>query len=249
MIMRAAAAMALLCALLAPPASAAPHWHPSQLSHLEGSRQVVVVTSQYWRSSYAVLRAYALDASGQWQLRLGPWSARVGYAGMAPARTRLQNTGTTPAGTFRMLYAFGSRPDPGTRLDRYRRIDGNDWWPYDPRDASTYNVLQGSRSLKARWRPGEAERLMHWGRGAYRYSVVLDYNLPSDVHWSERARQRVAGVPADPRKGGGIFLHADGAGATAGCVSVRVDRMRRMLRWLDAAEHPRIVIGPVGAID
>ena len=184
MSVRRALVAVVLLLTFTPPASAAPQWS----AEVGDARQVIVVTSPSWRSSYAVLRAYGLDASGTWRLRMGPWPARVGYAGMAPEATRRQDTGTTPAGTFRLLYGFGSRPDPGTRLDRYRRIDGNDWWPYDPRDASTYNVLQRSRSPKARWRPGEAERLMHWGSDAYRYSVVIDYNLPSDVHWDPRTR-------------------------------------------------------------
>jgi L,D-peptidoglycan transpeptidase YkuD (ErfK/YbiS/YcfS/YnhG family) len=239
----------LLTSLLSSPASAAHRWHPSQLTHLEDSRQVVVVSSDSWRSSYATLRAYGKDADGHWHLRFGPWRARVGYAGMAPAATRRQNTGTTPAGTFRMLWAFGSRPDPGTRLGRYVRFDRNDWWPYDPRDPSTYNVFQRSRSPQAHWRRTEAEHLADWAAGAYRYSVVLDYNLPSGVQWSTKAAEYVAADPANTRKGGGIFLHANGRGATAGCVSIGVYRMQRVLRWLDAAKHPRIVIGPSDLID
>jgi L,D-peptidoglycan transpeptidase YkuD (ErfK/YbiS/YcfS/YnhG family) len=241
--------LVVLSALPVAAASAAPPWHPSHLRHLEDSRQVIVVTSSSWRSSYATLRAYRMDRSGHWHLRFGPWPARVGYAGMAPASTRRQDTGTTPAGTFRLLYGFGSRKDPGTRLDRFVRFDQNDWWPYDARDASTYNVYQRSRSPHARWRKDQAERLAHWGAGAYRYGVVLDYNLPSGVHWSTSSRQYVADVPADTRKGGAIFLHVNGGGATAGCVSVSVNRMRRLLRWLDAGKQPRIVIGPLKAID
>jgi L,D-peptidoglycan transpeptidase YkuD (ErfK/YbiS/YcfS/YnhG family) len=241
--------MVLVASLLVvPPAVSAPAYHPSQLRHLGDARQVVVVTSPSWRSSYATLRAYRQDADGRWHLRFGPWRARVGYAGMAPAATRRQNTGTTPAGTFRMLSSFGSMQDPGSRLG-YRRFDGNDWWPYDPRDAATYNVLQPFRSGRAQWRPAWAERLAHWGAGAYRYGVVLDYNLPSEVHWSKRLRQYVADRPADTRKGGGIFLHVNGSGATAGCVSVGLRRMRQLLRWLNADRHPRIVIAPLSAID
>src|SRR4029434_2509659 len=100
------------------------------------------------------------------------------------ASQRRQDTGTPPAGTFRLLSAFGSRRDPGTRLGSYTRFDDNDWWPYDPRDPVTYNVYQRFRSTEARWRRSKAERLAHWGSGAYRYAVVLGYNLPRGVHWS-----------------------------------------------------------------
>lgn len=243
------ALVALLGSLLVvPPAAAAPAYHPSRLAHLGDARQVVVVTSSSWRTSYATLRAYQQDADGHWHRRYGPWRARVGWAGMVRGGERRQDTGTTPAGTFRLLYGFGSRRDPGTRLGRYVRIDDDDWWPYDPRDPRTYNVLQRSRSPQAEWRRMKAERLAHWGRGAYRYSVVLDYNLPSEVSWDEDDKQYVAGDPADTRRGGGIFLHVNGRGATAGCVSVGLTRMRRLLRWLDADRDPRIVIGPSSVI-
>jgi L,D-peptidoglycan transpeptidase YkuD (ErfK/YbiS/YcfS/YnhG family) len=239
----------LLPLLAAPSAQAAPPaYHPSRLSHVGDSRQVVVVTSKGWGSSYAVLRAYRQDSAGEWHLRHGPWSARVGWNGMARAAERRQDSGTTPAGTFRMLYGFGSAADPGGGLD-YRRFDNNDWWVYDPRDPSTYNVWEPMRSGRAQWRRDWAEHLADWAGRQYRYGVVLSYNLPSGVHWSSSQRQRVATDAADTRRGGGIFLHVKGSGATAGCVSVARDRMRALLRWLDSSKQPRIVIGPTSAID
>jgi L,D-peptidoglycan transpeptidase YkuD (ErfK/YbiS/YcfS/YnhG family) len=240
----------MVVSVLGVPAASAtkPAYHPSRLRHLGDSRQVVVVSSPSWGSSKATLRAYRRDATGRWVRRFGPWRARVGWAGMAPAAERRQDTGTTPAGTFRLQYGFGSRPDPGTGLDRYVEFDKNDWWPYDPRDPSTYNVLQRRRSPYAEWRTSWAERLAHWGAGAYRYGVVLDYNLPSGVTWDSDTRQWVAGDPADTQRGGAIFLHVNGTGATAGCVSVGLDQMARLLRWLDADTEPLIVIGPLAAL-
>lgn len=243
---------ALLLVLSGPPVTAAsarvPAYHPDRLVHLADAGQVVVVTSSGWRSSHATLRAYAKDRHGRWQLRMGPWAARVGYNGMAPAGRRRQGTGTTPAGTFGLGRAFGSRPDPGTSLAGYRRFDNNDYWVYDPRDPATYNVLQRSRSADARWRTSWAERLADWGDRQYAYAVVIGFNLPSGVHWSRARQEYVASRPADTSRGGGIFLHVNGAGATAGCVSVGLHRMQRLLRWLDADRGPRIVIGPRAVI-
>jgi len=234
--------------LVVPDASAAPAYHPSRLRHLGTSRQVVVVTSPSWASSTATLRAYRKNEHGHWQLRFGPWRARVGYNGMSLAQHRVQDDGTTPAGTFRLLWGFGSLADPGTELD-YTRFDRNDWWPIDPRDPATYNVFQRSRSRLAHWRTSKAERLANWGDDEYRYGVVLDFNLPDGVRWSSRVRQHVATEPADTSRGGAIFLHVNGAGATAGCVSVSLDRMRKLLLWLDPDGRPRIVIGPSSVID
>lgn len=44
-------------------------------------------------------------------------------------------------------------------------------------------------------------------------------------------------------RGAGIFLHVDGEGATAGCVSVPAGAMDRVLAWADPAAHPHIVVG------
>ena len=40
-----------------------------------------------------------------------------------------------------------------------------------------------------------------------------------------------------------MFLHADTGSPTNGCVSLPRARLDTVLRWLDPAQHPRIVIG------
>ncbi|MFH8567238.1 L,D-transpeptidase family protein [Streptomyces sp. NPDC017993] len=76
--------------------------------------------------------------------------------------------------------------------------------------------------------------------GAFDYVIAINYN-------------RVAGAsPLDPRrpqgpgKGGGVWLHVDHDGPTQGCVSLKPDAMRELLRLLDPARHPVIVMGPAG---
>ncbi|MFE6024410.1 L,D-transpeptidase family protein [Streptomyces niveus] len=49
--------------------------------------------------------------------------------------------------------------------------------------------------------------------------------------------------PAVPGRGAGIFLHVNGSGATAGCVSVPRPTMDRITGWITPAAHPRITIG------
>ncbi len=231
--------------LVAPQASArVPAYHPSRLSHLGNAQQVIVVTTPSWRSSYATFRTYRKAADGRWHAIFSPVRARIGSNGFVRARYRRQSTGTTPAGTFTLTRAFGRYGDPGTAMS-YRRFDSNDWWPYDPRDARTYNVLQSRRVAAAQWRKSWAENLWSYG-GQYRYGVVINYNIPSGLYRSNGqwfARER-----ANTSKGGGIFLHVNGPGATEGCVSVRYRHMRGVLRWLSPAKHPRIVMGPMSAI-
>ncbi len=62
---------------------------------------------------------------------LGPWRARVGYAGLS-ARHR-EGDGTTPLGTFAIgPVVYGLDPNPGVRL-RYHRLRCGDWWDEDAR--------------------------------------------------------------------------------------------------------------------
>jgi L,D-peptidoglycan transpeptidase YkuD (ErfK/YbiS/YcfS/YnhG family) len=229
----------------APATAGVPAYHPSRLTHLGDARQVVVVTSKAWSSNHAVLRTWERGADGQWRLRGHAVAARVGRNGFVPASERRQNSLTSPAGTFAVVSAFGNGSDPGTALP-YRRVDRTDWWTYDPRDPSTYNVLQPRRVASSQWRKAWAEHLSAYG-GQYRYVAVLDFNLPVGTH-QVPSGQRVADAPADTRLGGGIFLHVSGPGATAGCVSIPRASMRRVLRWLNRAAHPVLVMGPRSAI-
>ncbi|MEU5058533.1 hypothetical protein ACFC18_48295 [Streptomyces sp. NPDC056121] len=46
-----------------------------------------------------------------------------------------------------------------------------------------------------------------------------------------------------PGRGAGIFLHVNGSGATAGCVSVPRATTDRIMSWVQPGAHPRIAIG------
>ncbi len=218
---------------------------PDRLNSLHSARQAVVVTTKNWSTSFARLQAWQLGSDDVWRQVMASTPARVGWNGFAPEATRMQNSGETPAGSFRLLRGFGV-VDPGGVTLPYRVLDANDWWPYDPTDPKTYNVMQQRRPPTADWRTSWAEDLDSY-RQQYRYTVVLDYNLPTGISRTASG-ERIAASPADTRKGGGIFLHVNGSGATAGCVSVRRSDMRWLLRWLDPHDAPRIVMGPRGTL-
>jgi L,D-peptidoglycan transpeptidase YkuD (ErfK/YbiS/YcfS/YnhG family) len=219
-------------------------FHPSRLTHLGSARQVVVVTADTWKTSHATVRTYSRDSNG-WHRQFKKKNGRLGTHGFAHFGERRQNSGETPAGTYGLLRAFGAAPNPGTRLP-YRQFDRNDWWPYDPRDPRTYNVEQfHGRSAATQWRKSWAEHLWHF-RSQYEWAVVLDYNLPSRLY--AYGDQRFASSTADTAAGGGIFLHVNGPGSTGGCVSVGRKAMRKILRWLNPAKHPVIVMAPTKAI-
>ena len=239
-----AAALALAVALVAAPVpstAAGPAVRPSDISLGADVHQLITVTNSGWSATRATLYAWRKGADG-WHRVRGPVIVRLGWNGFVRASQRKQGSGETPAGKFRMPRAFGNRVDPGTRL-RYRHVDSNDVWPYEPRDPATYNILQPFQASTSHWRKDYRERLASYGV-EYAYAVVIGFNLPHGVHWSARRHQHVASQRADTRRGGGIFLHVQHSRNTAGCVAGPLSQIRWLTRWLDPAQHPRIVTGP-----
>ncbi|MGQ4475801.1 L,D-transpeptidase family protein [Streptomyces sp. SAS_276] len=75
----------------------------------------------------------------------------------------------------------------------------------------------------------------HWHD--FDYVIAIDYN-------------RVPGTPPDDaeqpmgeEKGGGIWLHLDHGGGTSACVSMSKDAMEYLLRTLEPARHPVVLMG------
>lgn len=238
----------LLILLLTESAHAAPLPDPGTLANLGAARQVIVVTSTSWSTSYATLRAYDVADDGSWRAAVPAAPARIGANGFSAGASRLQNTNTTPTGTYAIPRAMGYWGAPGTRLPYYQ-FDSDDWWSYDPRDPSTYNVLQYGRPAGAPWRTGWAERLRSYAPQQYGYVAVLDFNLPRSARYRPTDGSYVGTTPVDTRRGGGIFLHVTNGRATAGCVAVEFSVMQQLLRWLDPAKEPVIVMGPAAVID
>ena len=236
-----AAAAALVC-LGAPPARAA----ATALDAVQrfavpaGTTQVVLVRSSSWSSTYASVEFFQRSRAGSpWVAALPAQAGRVGYNGMTEAALRHQGNGTTPAGIFTLPFAFGGAPDPGSGLP-YTRFTTQAWWPGDPLDPRTYNTYQPRRSSSVRWRTSYAEHLADYFSGSHRqyaYAAVIGFNLPAPYS------------PPDTRLGSGIFFHANGAGSTAGCVSISEPAMTATLRWLRPAADPVMVIGPTSWLD
>jgi L,D-peptidoglycan transpeptidase YkuD (ErfK/YbiS/YcfS/YnhG family) len=215
---------------------------PGRIGAQPRVRQMVTVVSDHWNSTTGGLRAWERSKGGDWHKVHGPLPVVLGYAGWVRAADRVQSTGTSPAGRFRLPLGFGNLPNPGTAL-RYHHVDDNDWWPYEPRDPATYNIYEFHKASSSHWRPDYAEHLTDY-QSQYAYAVVVGFNLPKGVHYSAKRDQRVADQPADTKRGGGIFLHVRGAGNTAGCIAMAKTHVEWLLRWLDPAKHPQVVMGP-----
>ncbi|MFJ6609862.1 L,D-transpeptidase family protein [Streptomyces sp. NPDC091289] len=73
--------------------------------------------------------------------------------------------------------------------------------------------------------------------GSFDYVVAINYNRTEGVSPLDRTR------PLGLERGGGIWIHVDHGGPTQGCVSIPEERMEELLRTLDPALSPVIVMG------
>ncbi|MFI7099825.1 L,D-transpeptidase family protein [Streptomyces sp. NPDC050161] len=77
--------------------------------------------------------------------------------------------------------------------------------------------------------------------GAFDYVIAINYNRVTGTSPLDAQR------PDGEDKGGGVWLHVDHDGPTQGCVSLKPEVMKELLRTLDPADHPVIVMGPSGS--
>jgi L,D-peptidoglycan transpeptidase YkuD (ErfK/YbiS/YcfS/YnhG family) len=225
-----------------------PPYFPTRLKNVSDSRQVIVVVGKSRTSSYATAYTYQKGSDGVWRAKFAAMAARNGWAGWVWGSQRVQNTGTSPMGTYRITTSFGLKANPGTKVP-YRLVDGTDYWVGDKYDAKTYNLFEPYASTKRTWRISQAERLGAYPT-QYEYAAVIDFNRPaaSSVTWTSTYSEYVTSKPVNTTRGSAIFLHINGAGSTAGCVSLGRTNTINVLKWLDPAQKPRIVMAPLADI-
>ncbi|HZF89230.1 L,D-transpeptidase family protein [Streptomyces sp.] len=219
----AAAVSLLACASLtafAPPGAGT---LPDRMADTGGGRQLITAVAP---------RAGATTGTVTWWERRGPrWvakgsaPARFGANGLVEGTARRQGTRTTPAGLYGLPYAFGIEAAPRGTSYPYRPVRQDSWWCQD-NDSRAYNRWTEPRPADCR--AAEAEHLPPYGT-QYAHALVVGFNYDKPVRG----------------RGAGIFLHVNGRGATAGCVSVPADAMRRILAWAEPAGRPHIAVGTV----
>lgn len=125
----------------------------------------------------------------------------------------------TPRGIYSLGFAFGTETLTGLDVE-YRKINENCYWVDDPA-SPLYN--QWVESSRITW--NSAEHLADYPL-AYKYSVVINFNTS----------------PVVAGKGSAIFLHCMTGSYTAGCAAVPEADMLFILKWLDTAKEPIIMI-------
>ncbi|GHE08483.1 hypothetical protein [Streptomyces alanosinicus] len=101
--------------------------------------------------------------------------------------------------------------------------------------------LEDPGSRLTYWQDGNAFPSMQIPEKAhdhdFDYVIAIDYNRLKGVPPFDWNR------PEGPDKGGGIWLHMDHGDGTSACVTVPVSGMKTLLRVLDPARHPVVVMG------
>ena len=184
------------------------------------ARQVITVVAPSTGSTTARLQAWTKGSSG-WRPYTGVINAHVGSQGLTAQPS--ESKSATPIGSFGLTQAFGSASNPGTRLP-YFQTSASDWWVSDA--SSRYYNTHYQCSGNCPFDTGAGENL-HSAGFVYTYAVVIDYNR----------------FPVTRGAGSAFFLHVTDGGSTAGCVSIPEATLVSIMKWLDPAAHPRILIG------
>jgi L,D-peptidoglycan transpeptidase YkuD (ErfK/YbiS/YcfS/YnhG family) len=191
-----------------------------------GTEQVVTVN--HTDSYHARVTFWKLTETG-WVAGFAAEDGRIGYGGLVRGTKRHQGTGTTPLGTYALPWAFGTEaPDAAWKL-RYRQVAAGDFWVQD-NESAFYNRYRNRAEGGFRWwlpssDPDSSERLTDFAH-QYRISIVTDFNHRQVRH-----------------RGAGIFVHVNGAGATAGCVSAPGRFLDKLIRVLDPERVPVVAVG------
>ncbi len=194
-----------------------------RLRTTEGAVQLITVVAANFQTSVAQVALWQRRGSC-WEPAGGPWTGLIGQNGFS--NHHREGDGTTPTGIYRIgASVYGNEPNPGYR-GRYHRLVCGDWWDEDP-TSPAYNTFQHVPCGQSPPFGGDSEPL--WTETTYYPSfAVVEYNTD----------------PVVPYAGSAIFVHADTGVPTTGCVSIPLNDLDVLLRWLDPARLPTIAMAP-----
>jgi len=183
------------------------------------SKQLIFATNRDPSSFVVTIHALERD-NGIWRLVIPAFTGSIGERGFAAIDDKREGDGKSPSGIFPLGIAFGYNPSVETKLP-YRQATGDDFW-VDDANSEDYNKWVKGEPNAASWEKMKRED------DQYKYGVVIEYNMH----------------PIVKGKGSAIFLHEWNDGdSTLGCVSISEEMILKILKWLDPAKKPLIVMG------
>jgi L,D-peptidoglycan transpeptidase YkuD (ErfK/YbiS/YcfS/YnhG family) len=190
--------------------------HTAQIGE---SEQLVFATNSDPSSFLVTIRVVEKE-DHTWYLVFPAFTGSIGEMGFAAVDEKREGDGKSPTGIFPLGLAFGYNRLVETKMP-YRQATDDDFW-VDDANSEDYN----------RWVKGEPNALswekMKRDDDQYKYGVVIEYNMR----------------PVVKGKGSAIFLHVwNNEDSTLGCVAMSEEMILKILRWLDPAKKPLIIMG------
>ncbi len=159
---------------------------------------------------------------GRWQSTFAPMEGVIGRNGFALPGEKREGDGRTPSGIFPLGTVFGYEPSFPTRMP-YRQATVDDLW-IDDVHADDYNrwVKRGATRASSFERMRREDDL-------YKYGIVVEYNTN----------------PVIKGLGSAIFFHLwkGREKPTEGCIALSEEDLIRVIRWLDPAARPLVIMG------
>ncbi|HEY5560417.1 MAG TPA: peptidoglycan-binding protein [Clostridiaceae bacterium] len=199
---------------------------PDILTSADGSNQVIVVTAADYGTYHISLKAYE-KKSDTWEL-FDSVTGVIGKNGFSD--NRKEGDLSTPTGKYSFAFLFGWADNPGFKLD-FKKSEVGDYWVSN-KTLSEYNVwIHYTGNPDSRFLDYEAL----WKQPLFKYAAVINFNYGADKVLT---------------KGSGIFLHIapKNGGFTLGCVGIEESHLIKLLKWMDPAKNPVIIMGVKGHI-
>lgn len=184
---------------------------------LGSSEQVIVVQSS--NGPRALVSTYEKQ-NDAWKELISLAPAVIGKNGFAAINEKREGDGRSPTGVFPIGFAFGYAPTSITKLE-YRQATDQDYF-IDDVNSDLYNQwVSGNHTAKS-------FEKMKRKDGLYELGFVVKYNME----------------PVVKGKGSAIFFHVWRAAdkGTAGCVALAKDKITQLLKWLDPAKTPKVIL-------
>jgi D-alanyl-D-alanine dipeptidase len=202
---------------------------------LSQSSQMVVVTARDWTATEgSLLRFERADRS--WQ-QVGPsipvvlgrgglgWGLGLNPTSSSGPQKR-EGDGRSPAGIFRLTYAFGYAPAEAVKEIKLPYVQCTESVEcVDDTHSAYYNIIVDRHSVaKVDWKSSEKMRMTD---GEYKLGVFIAHNSS----------------PAEPGAGSCVFMHIwKGPGhPTSGCTAMSLGAIESLLGWLDPRSLPVLV--------
>ncbi|CAI8729169.1 L,D-transpeptidase family protein [Pseudomonas sp. IT-P218] len=198
---------------------------------LDGSGQLIVVTSNNWNAIQGIAQRYERRGSTFEKVE-APFAVVLGKHGMGWGKGLLdtrqlqgpvkqEGDGKAPAGMFKLGSAFGYDASADTRLPYLALTSTIEC--VDDSQSTRYNELVDGATITKDWNSAERMRRKD---DLYRQGIFIEHN-----------------TPASPAAGSCIFFHIwrGPTAPTRGCTAMDPTDIARLLSWLDPRQAPLLV--------